>query len=236
MTALGWRLEWLTARARRRLFVLNFAIPLLLVVPVATAGAPPHHAAAVYAVLFVLFGTFGSAIPLLRDAERGFVRRLRLTGAAPAGLLLGRTLAGTCIDAVQLAPSVVIATWGAPLRAVAAVFAVLVATLLLANLLGTWIAAAARSVAEGALFCAVATLLVLHASGVFRTPAPDSTGAAIERLAPYRALHERLLEALGGAAAHGAPPLFAGLIALGALTVALAPRLLGALVRADGRG
>lgn len=236
MTALGWRMEWLTARARRRLFVLNFAIPLLLVVPVATAGAPPHHAAAVYAVLFVLFGTFGAAIPLLRDAERGFVRRLRLTGSGPAGLLLGRTLAGACIDAVQLAPAAVIATWGAPLRETIMVFAVLVLTLLFANLLGTWIAAAARSVAEGALFCAVATLLVLHASGVFRTPSPDSMGAAIERVAPYRALHERLLEALGGPAAQGTPTLLAALGVLGALTVALAPRLLDALVRADGRG
>lgn len=228
MTALGWQLEWRTTFARRRLFVLNIAIPLLLVVPVATAGAPPHHAAAVYAVMFVLFGTFGSAIPLLRDAERGFVRRLALTRAAPGSLLLGRALAGACIDMLQLLPALVVAAGG---HTVAALL-VLPATLLFANLFGVWVAALARSVAEGALFCAVGSLLLLHASGVFRTPVEGSAGALVERVAPYRALHEHLL----GADAAGTLALAGGIAVLVAATAAGARPLIRTLARADGRG
>jgi hypothetical protein len=236
VSALGWRLEWRTAAARRRLFVLNVAIPLLLVVPVATAGAPPHHAAAVFAVLFVLFGTFGAAVPLLRDAERGLVRRLALTRVSRAGLLVGRAAAGACLDALQLAPAALVATWGAPARGIALLAVVLPATLLFANLFGTWIAALARSVAEGALFCAVGALLLLHASGVFRTPVPGSAGEAVERLAPYRALHEQLLALAGSAAPRGYGALAAALVLLGALTFVAAPRLVRALASADGRG
>lgn len=71
-------LEWQLARRRVRLFVLNVAVPLILVVPVALSGAPRAHAAAVYTVLFTLFGTFGSAIPLVRDGESGIFTRVAL--------------------------------------------------------------------------------------------------------------------------------------------------------------
>ena len=55
------------------------------------------------------------------------------------------------------------------------------------------IGAATRSLAKAALFSAVSTLLLLHASGVFRTPLPGSFGAAFESVAPFRTLHEALL-------------------------------------------
>jgi len=244
---LAFALEWRTALRRRRLLVLNVAVPLLLVLPVATAGAPAHHAAAVYAVLFVLFGTFGAAIPLLRDAERGLVRRLLVGGLPAARLLLERAAAAALVDTAQLTPAAILALAAAgALPAAPLLLAVLLATLLMANLLGVLVAAVARSVAEGALFAAVATLLLLHASGVFRTPRPGSLAAVLEAAAPYRALHETLLteltggatRAAGGAAggAAGVGALALGLVAVAALTWLASLRLAAALARADGRG
>jgi hypothetical protein len=227
-----WRLEWRRALRRRRLFAMNVVVPLALVVPVAAGAAPPQHAAVVYAVLFTFFGTFGSAIPLLRDAERGMVRRISLLPMDPGRVLLGRALAGAAVDTLQLAPAVAVVALGGPAgRSVAWLAAVLPITLAFAGLLGTWIAAIARSVAEGALFAAVTALLLLHASGVFRTPVPGSIGDAIEKVAPFRAIHE---VALGGRI--GGIGALAAAFAVGMLaTILLGRRLARSLARADDR-
>jgi ABC-2 type transporter len=230
-------LEFGRAMQRRRLFLLNVLIPLAVTVPIAFSGAPAHHAVAVYAVQFILFGTFGAAIPALRDAETGIMSRLRATALAPTPLLLGRSAAGAGLDLIQLMPSVAVillATHAGP-SAWFAVHAVLLASLFIANNVGLWVAAIARSVAEGALFAAVAALLLLHASGVFRTPLPGSIGAAFERVAPFRALHEAIL-----AAGTTAPPAFplpliletAATLVITALTARIALR---SLASADSR-
>jgi hypothetical protein len=231
-------LEWRLAARRRRLMILNMAIPLLLVGALTLGAAPPHHAAAVTTVLFALFGTFGSAIPLLRDGETGLVARLRQTALSAHSIALQKILAGAVLDTAQLAPSLVVLALAGGAAALPLTLAVLAASLLLANAIGAWLAALARSVAEGALFAAVATLLLLHASGVFRTPAPATTAARLEAIAPYRPLHECLL-ALGGV---GATPGRAGILALLAalltvtiVTTILAPKLLDALGKREGR-
>ncbi len=238
------RLEWVVARRRRRLFLLNAGIPLLLVLPVALGGAPPHHAAAAYAILFVLFGTMGSAIPLLRDGEGGLLARMRRTGYPAWRFLLERVVAGTVVDLIQLTPSL-----GATLllagssrfggSAVTLAMALALA-LLAANVVGVWVAALARSLAEGALFGAVATLFLLHGSAVFRTPAPGGVGEAMARLLPFTPLHQGLLGRTGALPAEG-PAGFAALrelllpggVTAAALlgTLAFAPLLLGALAR-----
>lgn len=232
---LVWALEWRIALRRRRLFLLNVTIPLLLVVPVAVSGAPAAHASAAYAVLFVLFGTFGAAIPLIRDGGSGLLSRIRSTGLPPATILLERTAAGAAVDAVQLTPALAcvvgLGRGGAESGALAA--AAVAASLLLANLVGAWVAALARSVAEGALFAAVSALLLLHASGVFRTPEPGSPGAVLEAGAPLRLLHESLLSVVGGTQPAGAGTavlsLALALAALAALTAASADRALETL-------
>ena len=96
---------------------------------------------------------------------------------------------------LELAPSAALILLAGDHRSsyVAAVVGALVVSLGAANLLGCWVAAAARSVAEAALFAAVAALLLLHGAGTFRTPMPGSTGAAIEVWVPFRLLHESLL-------------------------------------------
>lgn len=233
---LAWRLEWGVALSRRRLLLLNVTIPLLLVGPVALAGAPAHHAAAVYAVMFVLFGTFGSAIPLVRDAEAGLIARLHLAGQPGAALLLGRATAGAAVDFAELTPALVLALaagGGGPAETAAAVGG-LAAALVLANVVGTWVAALARSLAEAALFAAVAGLLLLHGAGAFRTPTPGGAAARVEQAVPFRLLHEALLSAGGATPPPGFGAWAVGLSVLAGLvaaTAAAAPRLARALAR-----
>jgi hypothetical protein len=222
------------------------AIPLLLVLPVALGGAPAFHAAAVYTVLFVLFGTFGAAIPLIRDGETGILRRMVLVGASPRHLLLARGIGGTLLDALQILPSLALillvgsGQWGGgggpggsmgpelgPGPAGLALLAVpvLLGALLTANLVGVWVAALARSLAEGALFAAVLSLFLLHGSGVFRTSTPGSAGAFLEGILPFGPLHRLLLHAAGGGGG-GAESLFPLLPGLGGpLTLLLLTQL-----------
>lgn len=231
-----WTVEWMRARARPRLLALNLTIPLLLVAPVALSGAPAVHAAAVYAVLFVLFGTFGSAVPLVRDGQSGLLDRFALTGVSPGALLLQRGLAASLLDLLELLPSVlVVCLAGQGIREAPLLVVSLGASLLVANLLGFWIAALARSVAETALFSAVFALLLLHGSGVFRTPSPESLGARVEALSPFAWLHELLLAVEGAPSASlaGAASALGGwVLAVAVLTWLLAPHLLRAIRRA----
>lgn len=221
--------ELAIAARRRRLAAFNVAVPLLLVALLQGGGAPAQHAALVYAVLFSLFGVFGSAIPLVRDAQLGLLQRLALTGYPPAALLAERAVAGAAIDAIELLPAAlaIVLLGGVGLQGAAAMSAGLLLALLAGNLLGVWIAAAARSIGEAALLAAGSTLLLLHASGVFRTPAAKSVAAAVESSAPFTPLHHGLLGLLGlpVAPVGWVLPLLA-VAALAVATLLAAPRLL----------
>jgi hypothetical protein len=225
----------LLAFRRRRLLALNALVPLLLVAPVALSDAPAAHAAAAYTVLFVLFGVFGSAIPLVRDGGSGLLTRWWLAGLPPRELLTSRLAAQTALDALEALPAmvVILLASGRASSASPTVILALPFALLVANALGAWTAALARSLAEGALFSSVLSLLLLHAAGTFRTPADGSLGARLESLSPFRPLHEAFLDAAGGPAADSVvwtPALATGAGAL-LLTAAAAPLLVGRLGR-----
>ena len=210
MTSAVWRTEWLIALRRRRLMALNVLIPLTLVATIAFSSAPAFHSAAVFTVLFALFGTFGSSIPLIRDGESGLLRRYVLTGAHPGGLLLQRLFATAVLDLIQLTPSVlviVVARGSSPAQ-LAMVVPAMVLGLVAANAIGALTAALAKSVAEGALFSAVAALLLLHWAGTFRTPVPGTWQATLEVWNPFRPLHESLLAAAGAGGPDLDPALF----------------------------
>ncbi len=225
-----WRLEWRTARRRRRLFLLNTGVPLLLVLPVALSDAPTFHAAAVYTVLFVLFGLFGQAIPLLRDGEQGLLRRLVLTGYGERPLAAERILAGSALDLLQLSPAlaVIVWTWAPSWTALATTAPALTLTLITANSLGFWVAAGARSLAEGALLAAVTGILLVHGAGAFRTPAPGSAAEILALVLPFGLLHRVHLSLPGSPSPTweaALPAMAITVLALG-LTVAAAPSLL----------
>jgi hypothetical protein len=211
------------ALARKRLLVLNMLVPLLLVVPVVLGAAPAFHASAVYAVLFMLFGTFGSAIPLVRDAEMGLVGRILQTGIRPGGFLVQRAAAGCTVDAVQLLPALAVATFGSlSLGGFLTTFVIMWASLWIANLLGNIVAGMARSLAETALFAAVTALFMLHFSGVFRTPIPGTFWGIVEAASPFRILHETLLGMSVGASVEGASALIVWAVVLPVLTLVVA--------------
>ena len=84
----------------------------------------------------------------------------------------------------------------------------------------------AKSVAEGALFSAVAALLPLHWAGTFRTPVPETWQATLEVWNPFRPLHESLLAAAGAGGPDLAPALFAAPIGT-TLLVLLLPTVAG---------
>ena len=232
----AWSAEWLLALRRRRLLALNAGVPLLLVAPISLAGAPAPHAAATYSVLFVLFGVFGSAIPLVRDGASGLLSRWQLAGLPPRDLLGSRLAAQTALDVLEALPAVlfIVLAGGAP-AAAAPVLLALPFTLLIANALGAWAAALARSLAEGALFASVLSLLLLHVAGTFRTPTPGSVGATLERVSPFRTLHEAFLGAAGGDAAltlSWTPALFGGATLL-VVTALAAPALVSRMARSQ---
>ena len=231
MTLVVWRLEWSRAVRRPRLLQLNVAVPLVLVASLALGGAPAVHASVAYATLFVFFATFGSAIPLVRDAESGLLGRVILTGAHPGGLLVQRCLAGAALDVLQLLPSVLlIGVVGAPAK-IPMTVATLALTLLIANILGAWIAALARSVAEAALFGAVVALLLLHVSGVFRTPPDGSLADLAQTLAPFSALHASLLALSGLATGYTTTTFVASAVAWCVLSLSVSGFLGGSILR-----
>lgn len=228
MTRLAFVLEWRLAIVRRRLFVLNAVIPLLLVAPIAFSAAPTAHAAAVYAVLFTLFGTFGSAIPIVRDSDRGMIARIEGTRMGGADYLVGRALGGATVDTLQLLPAtgIILAVSPGAGTVEMLVIPILFAVMVLTNIIGVWVASFARSLAEAALFSAVTGLLLLHISGTFRTPAPETLGSVLEAVSPFRALHEVLLSAGGIPVWQGGAPLAAWLALLLTITVGTAPHLM----------
>jgi len=216
-------IEFRIALARPRLLALNVMVPVVLVLAISLGGAPEFHAAAVYTVLFTIFGTFGSAIPLVRDAEAGLFGRIIRAGVPPSHFLIERAAGGSAIDALQLLPALTIATLGSiSLNGWIRAVLVLWSSIWIANLLGNLVAAAARSLAETALFSAVVTLFLLHLSGVFRTPLPQSSWAVIEAFSPFQALHETLLTVSAGTSTEFPLGLVVWVLILPVVTVFLA--------------
>lgn len=202
-----WRLRWTLALRRRRLLAWNFLVPVGLLAPVALAPTAAPHRAAVFAVFFVFFGTFGACVPLLRDASAGWLDTLLGTGVSPRRWLAERALAETSLDAIQLAPPalVLLAAGGGAAAAGLELLAALCLALFAADLLGLLVAAVVRSLAEGVLACAATALLALHAAGVFRPPPGEGFGASLAAWSPFRPLHETLRTvATGAAPAEGA--------------------------------
>lgn len=199
MNVAVWALEWRQAARRRRVTAFSVGVPLMLVAAVALGDAPAPHAALVYTVLFTFFGTFGAAVPWARDVERGLIGRLALTGVGMPSLVLQRLVAAALLDLLELLPSLALIALAYRADASEAVRLVLAAAaaLVAANALGIFVASVAASLAETALLAAVAALLLLHAGGVFRTPAPGSIAAAVQRAVPFHHLHEAVRAAVG---------------------------------------
>jgi hypothetical protein len=238
MTPAVWSVQWRLALARKRVFILNFVVPLTLVLPVATGAVPDRATAAVYVVLFAAFAMFGSAIPLRWDGQRGMSERIVRGGVGASSYLLQRAAAGAALDTLQLGPALLLAAVavGASAGATAAALLALAVTVWIGGLLGIVVAAASRSFTETALFTAVSVPLLAHMSGVFRSPAPGSYQEVLESGSPFRALHESLLDMTVGGGAGGGAAMGVWAVALAVAVGTLGPRLHAALGRVSRGG
>lgn len=225
VTGTIWRLRWRLAFRRRRLLVWNLLVPMVLLVPVVASRAAGSHRAVVVAVFAAFFGAYGSCIPLIRDGMSGWAEKVRLTGYGGRRWLAERTVASTAIDFVELVPVnlVLLGIARAPVSAALPVFGATALALAFANLLGVLVAAGVRALGEAALGCAVISLFALHAAGVFRAPRPGSGWEVIERVSPFRWVHEVWLGVIqrGPAALppHGLDYLGPPLLSLGVLAL-----------------
>ncbi len=193
-----FRLAWRSAFRRRRLFLWNVAIPLLLLTPVALSAAAAPHRVAVFGVFIVFFASFGSAIPAVRDAQDGWLDQVLRTGYGPMRWFVERTLAEAGIDLLQVGPVVLVLLVSAGgLARAPVVFAALAATLVFANLIGPAIAALVRSLAEAAMACAALSLALLHFAGFFRAPGPGWT-AFVATWNPYNPFRAALAYGVSG--------------------------------------
>lgn len=238
MTLAVWSLQWRLALARKRVFILNFVVPLSLVLPVATGAVPPAAAAGVYIVLFAAFAVFGSAIPLRWDGQRGMSARVVRAGVGASNYLLQRAAAGALLDILHLTPALLLVAIaaGASPGDVLVIVPALAATAWVCGLVGVIVAATSRSLTENALFAAVSVPLLAHMSGVFRTPDTGSYQGLLESASPFRALHEGLLDMTVGAPASGGLALLVWAILLPAAVGLMGPRLHAGLGRVSRGG
>jgi ABC-2 type transporter len=200
-----WALEWRLALTRSRVLVLSTALPLALVLPVASGMVPAAETASVYLLLFAGFAAIGTALPLRWEGERGMSSRVVLGGMSAPSYLLQRTAAGAILDLAQLTPALVVAALAAhaSVSDALAAYVGLAATVWIAGLVGVVAAAVTRSLAEAGLVATVIVISLAEMSGVFYTPMPGSLGAALEAISPFRALHEALLDMTVGAPTSG---------------------------------
>jgi ABC-2 type transporter len=233
-----WALEWRLAWTSRRLFFLSMALPLALVLPVATGAVPAEEAASFYVLLFAGFAAIGTAVPLRWEGERGMSARIVLGGMSPAGYLLQRTAAGAVLDVVQLTPALAAIALAGHASVVDAlfVFVALVATSWIGGLAGVFAAALTRSLAESVLVGTVIVISLAEMSGVFYTPMPGSFGAALESMSPFRGLHETLLDMTVGAPTSGGVAEVAWAVLLPAVIVLVADKLHRSLGRVSRFG
>jgi hypothetical protein len=235
VSTLVWAVEWRLALSSTRDFVFWVVAPLAVVLVVGTDAVSAQATASWYTALFTAIGMLRTALPVMRDGERGMTARVIRGGVSPAGYLIQRTAAGATLTLVQLLPAVVVA--GVFLQAsvsdMLALVGALAISLWIAGLMGVLLAATSRTRTEALALCAVTLLLLLHMSGVFRVPSGGGLGEALEQASPFRALHESFVRMVSGGMPHGGAAELAWAIGVPALILAVASRLVESLAR-DG--
>jgi hypothetical protein len=233
-----WWVEWRLAGARLRRFLVGAIVLFALVLVVATGALGQAHAATAYVLIFTGWALVGSAVPLRWEGERGMALRIVAGGVAPWSYLLQRSAAAATIDVVQLVPSLSVVAVAAGASPVEGIFAlgVLALSVWVGGLVGVLLAASGRSLFETAVLALLATVVLGHASGAFRSPQPGSLAALVENVAPFRALHETLFALTSGVPGNGGMALLAWAVALPGLVALSASGVHRALTRLEGGG
>jgi len=103
------------------------------------------------------------------------------------------------VDLIELLPALfmIVVVYRAGAGEAGRLFVATTFALLAANGLGILVATIARSIAETALLSSISALALLHAGGVFRTPAAGTLADTIQRAIPFHYLHTAIQRAVG---------------------------------------
>ncbi|MBV9525840.1 MAG: hypothetical protein JOZ46_08520, partial [Candidatus Dormibacteraeota bacterium] len=100
--------EILVTLARPRALLIKLAVPLVLTVPLLAGHAPTFWAGMLLSVLCAITGAIGAAVTTARARESGLLTRLALTPRPAWRVVASWVAGGALVDAVQLAPAIVV--------------------------------------------------------------------------------------------------------------------------------
>lgn len=229
-----WQLELRGTLARRRALAIKLAFPLVLVIPLVAAGAPPFFAGMLLTVLIAMVGTVGTGVTVTRSRGAGWLDRLAVLPLPAWRVGLEIFFASWLVDALQgtlvLAvvavaerpdPATLVTTWLMALAALA-----------FSGAVGLGIAALTDHAGEAMLYLAVVLAPLLFLSGLFTGVPATGIRYWIAQVLPYSYLHEGLQLLLGGNPPYGDPFSFLVAAVLFLLVSILATAALGRAVLA----
>lgn len=229
MNALVWGIQWRLALADRRGLWLRVLLPLALIVVAFTGAVPVGPGCGGCVALFVGLAMIQTALPMLRDEDSGLAARVIRGGISPSSYLLQRAAAAAALVLVSLLPSlavIAVARGASPTETLVATGA-LTLSLWIGATLGALIGGVSRSIPETVMIATAVLVLLLHVSGVFSAPAPDTVGAWLEAASPFRMLRESFTEMSSGRSVEGTLSAVAWAVALPTGVGLLARRILG---------
>ncbi len=152
----------------RRALIFKFALPMILLAPLAFVPMPLGVKASIIAILVLFLGVFGSAVGLAKLREGGLLERLAISPASKRSMIGQYVLANSLMDSLQLLiPISVLVFRSAFPGSVVIFFATFLSAVLASNSLGAAVAVASGSSGEVHLFATLSVLLVAAASGLF---------------------------------------------------------------------
>ncbi|MFZ0168330.1 MAG: ABC transporter permease [Candidatus Dormiibacterota bacterium] len=202
-----WQLELRGTLARRRALAIKLAFPLVLVIPLVAAGAPPFFAGMLLTVLIAMVGTVGTGVAVTRSRGTGWLDRLAVLPLPAWRVGLEIFFASWLVDALQgtlvLAvvavaerpdPATLLTTWLMALAALA-----------FSGALGLAIAALTDHAGEAMLYLTVVLAPLLFLSGLFTGVPANGIRNLVAQVLPYSYLHEGFQLLLGGNPPYGDP-------------------------------
>ncbi|HVC38839.1 MAG TPA: ABC transporter permease [Candidatus Dormibacteraeota bacterium] len=202
-----WQLELRGTLARRRALLIKLGFPLVLVIPLATTGAPPFFAAMLLTVLTAMVGTVGTGVAVTRARGTGWLDRLAVLPLPAWRVGLELFLAGWLVDCLQATlvlaviavverpdPATLVTTWLVALAALA-----------FSGTIGLGIAALTDHAGEAMLYLAVVLAPLLFLAGIFTGVPAGGPRFVAAQLLPFSYLDEGFQLLLGGNPPYGDP-------------------------------
>ncbi|MCL5264372.1 MAG: ABC transporter permease [Chloroflexi bacterium] len=194
-----WQKELLENCSNKKSLIIKLLFPLLLGWPLLLSSAPLQAKAGVVSLLVVFIGVFGSGVGLSKDRTDGVLRRIVATPLSSRRIIVEQVLVNSAIELIQVSPLLALlvlqrgGTWWLLSLAVS-----LLASILVANVVGVLVASIATSAGQVHLYSALIVFPLLALSGVFMPVASANLAQRIfARLLPFSYLQQSLMAVLG---------------------------------------